>query len=134
MEPFISYHHDDDENHKDASKRMDIGPKLIPDIIKSHSKVVISKVLWLLIENQPDPHWRQTGGPKLFLQHTQPRQGRLFHPLELHWNWKQKPQAQEYQIGASGIDDERWMFFCTKKKLSFNKNSVHSRSCSLYFA
>lgn len=83
MEPFISYHHDDDENHKDASKRMDIGPKLIPDIIKSHSKVVISKVLWLLIENQPDPHWRQTGGPKLFLQHTQPRQGRLFHPLEL---------------------------------------------------
>lgn len=47
MDPFISYHHDDDENHKDASKRMDTGPKLIPDIINSHSKVVISKVLWL---------------------------------------------------------------------------------------
>ena len=40
MEPFISYHHDDDENHKDASKRMDTGPKLIPDIIKSHIQVV----------------------------------------------------------------------------------------------
>lgn len=40
MEPFISYHHDDEENHKDASKRMDNGPKLIPDIIKSHIQVV----------------------------------------------------------------------------------------------